>query len=356
MKNTKKKIKVHTLQAQKAADRRTGLLGLAADRSTETGDCLTSEEMALLVEKKYTHQKEQQFFDHIAHCLNCYEEWLVLRKQVVKEEDSQTKEKKSALLSFLFRPRNLAVFGSALAAAASIAIVLNIPFDQQRMASDEAVLWELKEGVAVKKDGGEFDGKQSKELVSALKKAEQQPVPSPKPVGRQVQKIGEVKQVAVDKETVDFPVQGPKRKFSIAEVEREKSIQVIENRNSTAPATLLKSRSVERDMLDEGAKVPQSTGTGAALVDDAVISQTDTRARKIDDWLQKVKNGCTKRKSAVLFWERLVEDGHELKNNRSAEIQSDEQFIKVLDFVTRMDEKKRERMCSEILQILHSPK
>ena len=59
---------IHTIEQKKQAERRTALLGLAADQPAVAGVCPTSAEMAELVEDLCPPEKKEQFFRHIAVC------------------------------------------------------------------------------------------------------------------------------------------------------------------------------------------------------------------------------------------------------------------------------------------------
>ena len=108
------------LKRKREADQRAALLGLAADRKTEKpGSCLSSQEMAELLDGKCEAEQLQSFLAHLSSCDSCYREWLEL--------DLELSRNKSALHTpLLFQRKFLTVSGSLLAAAASVVFYLNL--------------------------------------------------------------------------------------------------------------------------------------------------------------------------------------------------------------------------------------
>ena len=111
--------KVAALNKKQAADRRTALLGLAADRNAEQpGNCLTSRDMSELLEETCSAEQRQRFLLHLSSCDACYREWLELQ-QLLEVKAARTKP-------YLLRRKVLTVTGSLLAAAASVIFYLNL--------------------------------------------------------------------------------------------------------------------------------------------------------------------------------------------------------------------------------------
>ncbi len=105
------------------ADRRTALLGLAlAGRSGAAGSCLSDEEMAALVDGICSEKEREQYFQHLANCDVCYQDWLELSE--IMGNDKKKRDKNSH--HKVFRPQFFALAGSFLAAAASVVIFLQI--------------------------------------------------------------------------------------------------------------------------------------------------------------------------------------------------------------------------------------
>jgi len=97
-----------------------GLVALAAQEKKSLAPCLSGEDMALLVSGDCSAQEKEKGWAHLSECEQCYEQWYCLKMEGAGEA------KKSGVV-YLLRPRNYALFGSAIAVAASVALFLNIP-------------------------------------------------------------------------------------------------------------------------------------------------------------------------------------------------------------------------------------
>lgn len=97
-----------------------GLVALAAQEKKSLAPCLSDEEMALLVNGNCSAQEKERGWAHLSQCEQCYEQWYCLKMEGAGDA------KKSGVV-YLLRPRNFALFGSAIAVAASVALFLNIP-------------------------------------------------------------------------------------------------------------------------------------------------------------------------------------------------------------------------------------
>ncbi len=113
---------VDDLQKKREADRRSGLLGLAADRSPgEPGKCLSVQEMSTLLDGNCSTHERQRFLVHLSSCDSCYREWVAL-DHVLYEKQAGKKKR------LLFQPSFLALSGSLLAAAASVIFFMNLDY------------------------------------------------------------------------------------------------------------------------------------------------------------------------------------------------------------------------------------
>ena len=104
-----------TIRVEKA----TTILALAADRGAVRGSCLTSEEMAALVEGRSGGTALPAVWEHLSTCDSCYAEWLLLTKSVKPEV-------LRGRLYHLRRLTNLRYLGTALAVAATIAVYVQV--------------------------------------------------------------------------------------------------------------------------------------------------------------------------------------------------------------------------------------
>jgi|GEM_PF-2044654 len=104
---------------EKRVEKATALLTLAADQGKVRGSCLKDEEMAALVDGRCGATELPGILAHLSTCHRCYAEWLFLKKN--GQQDALR-----GRLYPLSRWRKLRYLGTALAAAASIAVYLNV--------------------------------------------------------------------------------------------------------------------------------------------------------------------------------------------------------------------------------------
>lgn len=111
------------IEQQREGDRRLALLALVSEQPEPSGACLEPEELSALVEGRLTPEQTEPCLTHLAGCERCYALWLRLDR----EWRGQTgRSNRNTLRRLISRPRFLAAAGSLLAAAASIAVFLNI--------------------------------------------------------------------------------------------------------------------------------------------------------------------------------------------------------------------------------------
>lgn len=116
-----------TLEAQREKERRLALLALAGG-SKPAGPCPDAETLAALVEGRLAPEQLDACLGHLAGCDACTALWL----QLDQEWRQSAGKPRSKLRQFLARPRVLAAAGSLLAAAASIAVFLNLTIQADR--------------------------------------------------------------------------------------------------------------------------------------------------------------------------------------------------------------------------------
>jgi hypothetical protein len=116
------------MEQQREADRRLALLALVSEQPEPCGACLEPEELSALIEGRLTPEQIEPCLTHLAGCERCYALWLRLDR----EWRGQTgRSNRNTLRRLISRPRVLAAAGSLLAAAASIAVFLNITVDHR---------------------------------------------------------------------------------------------------------------------------------------------------------------------------------------------------------------------------------
>ena len=113
---------IHSIDEKKQADRGVALLALHAGQGSVSSACLTEEELACLVDRQCTADEQEQFFSHLASCETCYRSWL----ELLEIFDTGTGQKTGNMVYKFFQPKQLAWAGSLFAAAASVALFLNI--------------------------------------------------------------------------------------------------------------------------------------------------------------------------------------------------------------------------------------
>jgi hypothetical protein len=101
------------------SDKAAALFTLAAETAGVRGSCLSDEQLAMLVEGRSGSRELAELWNHLGGCDRCYEVWFSLKKGL-KEEAPHGR------LYRLSRFKKISYIGTALAAAASIAVYLNV--------------------------------------------------------------------------------------------------------------------------------------------------------------------------------------------------------------------------------------
>lgn len=117
------------LAPQRAADQRLALLALTTTPEQPCGACLDAEHLAALVEGRLSREEADACLAHLAGCEACYGLWQQLDRYHQKQAINQPKK---GAIRWISRPRLLTAVGSLLAAAASVAVFLNITADLDR--------------------------------------------------------------------------------------------------------------------------------------------------------------------------------------------------------------------------------
>lgn len=103
-----------------------GLLALLKQHEAP-GGCPDPEKLALYIENKLSAGERGQLQNHLSNCQDCYNIWLATTTEELLTEKKDLSRKSRRIMVFK-------VFGTALAAAASVAVYLNIQefSDQQK--------------------------------------------------------------------------------------------------------------------------------------------------------------------------------------------------------------------------------
>lgn len=230
------------------------LLALAAEKKSGATRCLTEEEMALLVDGNCSAQEEERGWTHLSDCSECYDQWYVLK---MEEKEGH---KKSGRVYFM-RPRSLAIAGSAMAVAASVAVFLNIP-------------------------QAPFPDRPAEELLPSLEIAKEAEV--------------SVSQVTKGVVTTDEAVslrEAPSVMYEKMEMEPKK-----------ARITTKK----KREKIAAAPQSPDKTQGMAGMVMAERAVDSEEEVQSIESWLEMVQEGCLKRRTEEKFWSEIIFKGDQL--------------------------------------------
>ncbi len=313
MAKVKKNISQITGKLEK--DRSLALLALTSkqdDPKTKLkADCPSSEELALLMEKKECDNFSQSdLFQHISHCTRCYEEWLALSIELSK---TPTKKNRVTHIRHIFsNTRNLTAAGSALAIAASITIFLAIPPEEINDAEIYKAPVQRSESLQVQEEILLEDAIPPTPLM----KSKDMSPPSPKPIVEFAEKKGD----SANKE--------------LGTLENEQFQQTKQKTPQTAPPNLVKK---------EIRKKNETIVSGG-------LSLTDTPFKQFSTQIQYFCNDANSEMNHVIL---LQEYGQELLANRG---DLDLNKIKIIEQLTEqlgLNISKAE-LCQELQHILSS--
>jgi len=309
---------IHKLKKQYEADRRAALLGLAA--STPGGgktDCLNSEQMATLVAGSCAAKQQQRFFEHLAGCERCYGQWLELHEI---EAGEQKRPKKNVTFR-PFKMKNLAWAGSALAAAASVVLYLNIVRDAGQPLYKTQV--------------------QKESRIESTDVLQMNEMPDKGKAGR-----ADVPQV---EKTMVAPA-SPGKKRSRQAVRSKKA-----ERQADAGGMGLSGSAEENVMLMEAAPVLEEGGVQMQRAPEPAKFPLT-----VDLWLAAVRQGCLRREQDAAFWQQQSIAGHQLmqaekaKSAGSAKKGQGQKLAEILNLVDRLadGEPSEDLLCGQIKEIL----
>jgi len=307
---------IHKLKKRHEANRRAALLGLAASTpGGEKTNCLNSEQMADLVAGNCAAGQQQQCFEHLAGCERCYGRWLELHEI---EAGAQKRPKKNVT----FRPfkiKNLVWAGSALAAAASVVLYLNIVRDAGQPLYKTQVRKESR--------------------IESTDVLQMNEVPGEDKAGR-----ADVPQV---EKTMVAPA-SPARKGSRQAVRSKKA-----ERQPDGGGMGLSGSAEQNVMMMEAAPVLEEGGVQMQRAPEPAKSLT------LELWFASVSQGCLQKEQDAAFWQRQSIAGHQFmqaekeKSAGSAKKGQEQKLAEVLNVVDRLtDGEPSENLCGQIKEIL----
>ena len=272
--------KIHSIEQKQKTDRQTALLALAATRkNTEETSCLTADEMACLIDNQCTADDQEQFYNHLVHCETCYRQWLELSELTATGKIQKSRK----AIHTLFQPRNLAWAGSALAAAASIVLFLNITEETPSPVMHKP----MRTGI------------------------ERSMTPAPGVQNDVEQADSRAKTTKLNIDSMHDTVQ--------PEMETQASIpsSVLVKEKITPEEMLTKKQNLNFSVLKEEVQVIDASG-GKAL--DGVSQKNTYRGQvQASEWTESIQQGCLAQENNILFWKKQYQEGKKLIRFESTE-------------------------------------
>lgn len=302
-------------KAEKAA----ALLALMADKGGGHGRCLSAEEMAVLVDSGCGKEELAIFMKHLSECGKCYGEWLTLKKMADSDLRDQ-RELREGRVYRLSRFKKYSFIGSALAAAASVAVFLNIsrlpePFEDT--SYEDAVPVQSESKSVVPKFKLETE-------VMDLEAEMEQPAP--------------VKQLAKESQA--------KERLEKRELQTESRAAARQKRTGTAaPAA----QAVPQDAPYAAKKAAKVEVEAEEGVDIDGETQLD-----IDSWLEHLQENCLADRQEADFWLAMHLQGKELlvKQAGSLAAAKEQKVSAVLALLAGMGPESVKDQCRQLLAIL----
>lgn len=267
---------------KKKSERTLALVTLAADKGKVRGSCLSDEEMACLVDGRCGEGALSEFSAHLSSCNQCYDEWVFLKKNRKNAPGGQLYH-----LSWL---RRFGYLGTALAAAASIAVYLNVVQMEDRPLEERVVpqTQRLQDKNA---------GFQSSLPTGVNEKKEQIP-PTAGQAPAVLPAVPAAAPVAVDRGTAKSrPEERPAFRQS-----GEKPQEAPQKAAATVPAKM------ERKMAFDAEKDGALLSTESALAPPAARPLED-----IDNWLLQLRTACLSDQGDTRLLNDLAADGLRLQ-------------------------------------------
>jgi hypothetical protein len=287
---------LHKIDQKKQKEYRIALLGLSADQAPSAGVCLTPAEMAELVENTCQSDKNEQFLQHLSVCENCYQEWLTLKEILTKEPETISKSR-------IFKLKNIAIVGSFLAAAASIAVFLNINYMNTEIESGQIAIISEK---------------------PAISKLEAEKPPPKTGIIDDKAKMRPASPLALSPSS---PESAPAQK-----------------RPKPSPHP-------RKEALSMDSRQAQNQQTRTFTPREIASGQKGIQARQVDFnlWIEQVEIGCRNHQSSDGFWQEVAEKGCNLQA-RSGELTSADKEI--LDQVLRLISERNGNVAERCRNIL----
>ena len=272
--------RIHSIEQKQEADRQTALLALAASsKDAEQTDCLTADEMACLVDNQCSPDDQEQFYLHLTRCEICYHQWVELSE--LASTDTIKKSRKG--IHTLFQPRNLAWAGSALAAAASIVLFLNItgetptPVMHKPMQTGVERSWVPPPGVPNDLEQADSRARIMEQHIDTMHDAVQPEIET---------QASTPSSVSVEEKITPEEMPTKKQKLNFSELKEETQVM----------------------------------GTsGGKAVDGLPRKSIYLGQIQASEWIESIQQGCLSQEENIPFWEKQYQEGKKLIRFESAE-------------------------------------
>lgn len=347
------------MDTQQKKDRLTGLLSLAADKTTSSG-CLSREELARLVDGR-EQDLNGPLYAHLSSCDKCYSHWLVLKK--VDDKAS----KKGWILRFPGK-KTYKYIGSGLAVAATIALYLNITdFNnlgpQLEMSLDKGAVETEADALVAPVDEEEVDYLEDTMVQPASPSPEavlqshlrREAAPAKQPM-QQFDNSSKDAEITVgasaveplaEKETGEpageaahapQPVPPPQKK-SVQRQKFESKVDSVSSGLQSVPLVKEKSGRISFDMDN---KTEHYRGPEEEAV------------APYESFEEQIERGCRMEEYDPEFWQQLTGEADELPSVSSEAKR--ETVTKLKALIAGMDKASYEKRCDTMLQILAEEK
>ena len=276
-------------------DKTTALFSLAAAEKRSDNLCLTAEEMAALIDGRYPAEELADKWQHLQDCDTCYQEWFLVKS-------SLRKAKKCGRIYSMNLSKKLGYIGSALAAAASIVVYLNI--------------YGPPESLQKEADIGQ------PQIILQMNKVES-PEDKLAAVDAATDKIEDYSQLEL------APVESPLLKA--------KSSLATSMKTAPQPALIKEKKRTARAIAETG----NSIGGMAAR-----------RLPAVNEWLENLSEECRSGRKNLAFWVDARNRGEELMDHRDTIEQRDmrDKFTAVFSLVDLVrNEASVDQQCTLIL-------
>lgn len=256
------------------------LIALAAEKKNGVSSCLADEEMAQLVEGRCSAGEKDRAWVHLSDCRQCYEQWYSLKTQ------KGFPLKKGVIVNLMQR-KPLALIGSGLAVAVSVAVFLNLPHDP-------------------------LPGRLAEEPKPSLQMAEE--AENSFAAGVDAEVVGDE---AVSRE-------GSGAAYERIAVEQKHDQVTTKKNRLEKTATIL--RSAEKS-------------SGATVMSESRMAAAPEKLNPLEKWLEKVREGCRKKRTEEDFWSEIARTGEQLFQKTVVKTQLQEKEVKaneILQLIPRL--------------------